>query len=248
MLECAFCSETANLSLEHIIPQWVEKLFPGESKVKYNDGKGRTAEWKTDKIDWKARVVCSTCNSGWMSDLESQHAMPVLTPLITGKSLNIAITQEVARSIALFAFKTAVVMDHSQRRGNPWFSRNLRHAFREHQTMSSGIEMWMCANLGRRRAIDLQAGYFSGNPTPSYPVQSYVCTVGIGYLVFQVHSAKHFGYTKLYPVQTFDAVAVPFWPRLPEGLVWPFPGYLSGKADFDAFHMRWSPIGHDRLI
>jgi hypothetical protein len=247
MPECAFCSETANLTAEHVIPQWVEKLFPGESTVKYNDGKGRTAEWKSEKIDWKARVVCSTCNNGWMSDLESQHAMPVLTPLITGR-LDIPITQTEARSIALFAFKTAVVLDHAQRRGNPWFSKKLRHTFREDQTINSRIEMWMCVNLGRRRAIDLQAGYFSGNLTPTYPVQSYVCTVGIGHFVFQVHSAKHFGYTKLYPVRTFDAVAVPFWPALREGLVWPFPEYLTGKSDFDAFHMRWNPIGHDRLI
>ena len=213
--QCAFCPHSASLTAEHIIPQWMESLFPGKSNVKYKDGKGRTSEWESEKIDWKARVVCATCNNGWMSNIESQHAMPALTPLIVGETSGIPITQELARSLALFAFKTAVVMDHAHHRGEPWFSKRLRYAFREHQTISSGVEMWMCGTHGRRRAIDLHSGYFSGNLTPTYPVQSYVCTVGIGHLVFQVHSAKHFGYTQLYPLRTFDSVAVPFWPDFP---------------------------------
>jgi hypothetical protein len=244
MKQCAFCPTAASLTAEHIISQWIEELFPGKSTVKYKDGKGRVSEWTSEKIDWKARVVCGSCNNGWMSNLESQHAKPVLTPLIVG-NVSIHITQEVARSLALFAFKTAVVMDHAQHRGNPWFSERLRYAFREHQTISSAVEMWICGTYGRRRAIDLHSGYFAGNLSPTYPVHSYVCTVAIGHLVFQVHSAKHFGHTKLYPLPTFDAVAVPFWPGIPDGLVWPFPQNLNGKRDFDSFSMRWSAIGHD---
>jgi hypothetical protein len=248
MNECAFCPETANLSLEHIIPQWMESLFPGNSTMKYKDGKGRTREWSTTKMDWKARVVCESCNNGWMSDIEAQHAMPALTPLIVGETSPIRITQNLARSLALFAFKTAVVMDHAHHRGSPWFSKRIRYAFREHQSLSTGIEMWMCGIFRRRGAIDLHSGYFSGDLTPTYPVHSYVCTVGMGHLVFQVHSPKHFGYTKLYPLPMFDAVALPFWPGLPSGVDWPFPANLSGKRDFDLFSMRWKGIGHDARI
>jgi hypothetical protein len=243
MPECAFCPETANLTAEHIISQWVEDLFPGKSTVKYQDGGGRIREWTSVKIDWKARVVCKSCNNGWMSNLESQHAKPVLTPLIIGE-VSVPVTQKAARSLALYAFKTAVVMDHAHRRGNPWFSTRIRYAFREHQTISTAVEMWMCGTYGRRRAIDLHSGYFSGSLTPTYPVQSYVCTVAIGHLVFQVHSGKHLGTKQIFPLPTHDAVAVPFWPGLPSGLVWPFVANLHGKRDFDLFCMRWRSIGY----
>jgi hypothetical protein len=243
--ECAFCPETAELTAEHIIPQWMERLFPGKSNMKYKDGKGRISEWSSLKIDWKARVVCGPCNNGWMSDIESQHAMPVLTPFIVGEVRNIPITQGIARSLALFAFKTAVVMDHAHHRGKPWFSKRLRYAFREDQTISSEVQMWMCGTFGKRRAIDLHSGYFSGNLPLAYPVNSYVCTVAIGHLVFQVHNSKHFGKTRLYPLPIFDAVAVPFWPRLPMGVSWPFQANLEGKRDFDEFSMRWKSIAHD---
>ena len=45
---------------------------------------------------WKARVVCGDCNNGWMSDLENDHAKPVLTPLITGDATKMEIIQQVA--------------------------------------------------------------------------------------------------------------------------------------------------------
>jgi len=36
-------------------------------------------------MDWKVRVVCEKCNNTWMSDIEHNHAKPVLTPLVTGQ-------------------------------------------------------------------------------------------------------------------------------------------------------------------
>ena len=244
MKECAFCPATANLTAEHIISEWIEDLFPGKSTVKYKDGRGRIAEWDTEKIDWKARVVCASCNNGWMSDIEAQRAKPVLTPLITGEQIWIPITQETARSIAIFAFKTAVVMDHAYRRNEePWFPSRLRYGFRENQSIPSGLEMWMCAASGLRKLIYLESGYYAGNLTPTYPVYSYVCTVAIGHFVFQLHSGKHFGYTKLYPLPDFDAIAVQFWPHLRSGMVWPFAAHLRGNDDFRRFCMRWREFG-----
>jgi len=88
--------------------------------------------FETDTMDWKARVVCENCNNTWMSNIEKDHAQPALTPLITGE-FNIPIDRERAHSISLFAFKTAVIMDHQQRRiEGPFFSKRLRYAFRRH--------------------------------------------------------------------------------------------------------------------
>jgi hypothetical protein len=98
-------------------------LFPGEN-THVREGKGKKSRWTTfDRIDWTARVVCEACNNGWMSKMENHHAKPVLTPLITGHDSKIEITQEIAKSIASWAFKTVVVLDHAHHRNVPWFPK-----------------------------------------------------------------------------------------------------------------------------
>ena len=108
MKECALCSHSANLTGEHVMSDWMNALFPMSSQGKWmgirTDEKGQITEWQSKSLDQKARVVCEECNGTWMSDIESQHAKPVMTPLIQGE-LHIPLSQPNARSIALFAFK-----------------------------------------------------------------------------------------------------------------------------------------------
>ena len=84
MPKCAFCDHEGRLTAEHIISQWIEGLFPGKGNVKFHseDGKGLIEKTMTsDKIDYKARVVCESCNNGWMSDPQKKpHAKPVSNP------------------------------------------------------------------------------------------------------------------------------------------------------------------------
>src|SRR5260370_38193237 len=108
MPECAFCEHVGKLSSEHIVSQWLSKLFPGPITVKYGSGGNIPEEFQTDSMDYKAKVVCKKCNETWMSDIESKHAKPVLTPLVTGQS-GIPIDKTSAHSLAIFAFKTAIV-------------------------------------------------------------------------------------------------------------------------------------------
>src|ERR1700677_4836142 len=115
MKECAFCPHTAKLSAEHIVSAWMDELFVGPVKTKITDTAGFVREWKSSELDWKAKVVCGPCNNTWMSEIESKHAKPVMTPLIKGDSA-FPIGSSEAHSLALFAFKTAVVLDHAHRR------------------------------------------------------------------------------------------------------------------------------------
>ena len=71
-------------------------------------------QWVSPKLDWKANVVCATCNNTWMSRIEDTRAKPAMEALITG-SIDITIDQSRANDIAIFAFKTSVILDH---RGN----------------------------------------------------------------------------------------------------------------------------------
>jgi hypothetical protein len=245
MPECAFCPSTAKLTLEHITSEWMNDLFPGEN-IHLREARGQVTQWKTrDEIDWKARVVCGDCNNGWMSDLENDHAKPVLTPLITGDATRMEITQQVARSIALWIFKTAVVLDQAHHRPYPWFPKDVREEFRTDRKMTSLVQMWICGVDGGRRHINLRSMYGAIKITPTYPVFSYICTGGIGNFAFQLCSFKHERMnTRLFPLPDFDQIAVPIWPQMPSGVTWPFSENLKGQEGLTGFLNRWSSIAH----
>src|SRR5713101_1714265 len=111
--ECAFCLETAKLSAEHLWSDWMTALFPGKKRFTSKNEKGEiVADWSSEDLNWKARVVCETCNNTWMSNIET-NAKSAMSGLIRGETG--VISQSCADSIALFAFKTAVIFDHIRR-------------------------------------------------------------------------------------------------------------------------------------
>src|SRR5947209_10860699 len=130
MPPCAFCPRTAKLSGEHIWSQWMGRLFPIK-KYRFirRDIDGNAINtFSMGGLDLTANVVCKPCNEGWMSDIESKYAQPAMEALIIGGKTDFTISKARAKAIALFAFKTAVVIDHMG--GDPpFFRRSLRYAF-----------------------------------------------------------------------------------------------------------------------
>jgi hypothetical protein len=150
-----------------------------------------------------------------------------------------------ARSLALFAFKSAVVLDYAQRHREPFFSRRQRHAFREHLFIPPTVGMWMAPYIPdvRRRRFDFRVGLSSKEElTPGYEVQLYVCSFGLGALAFQVIAHKQLHFAKFVPLPGFGDLAIPFWPALQPNYVWPGFHCLRSFAHFKQFHERWGSI------
>src|SRR5687767_13069259 len=87
MPQCLFCSET-KLTKEHIWPDWIVREFarrvpPGKKQftASYTRNKLPVRTWFQNTITHEAKLVCSTCNNKWMSQLET-CAKPFLLPLI----------------------------------------------------------------------------------------------------------------------------------------------------------------------
>lgn len=79
---CIFCGNTAN-SREHLLPRWLETLFPGdEPAVAFRQLGGEKRSWETKRFSEQTKCVCKDCNHGWMSRLE-EAAKPLLAPAIT---------------------------------------------------------------------------------------------------------------------------------------------------------------------
>ena len=241
MKECAFCDHTGKLSNEHIVSQWLRKLFPGRVRAWYGES-GTLKEFKADSMNWKAGVVCKNCNETWMSDIENNHAKPVLTPLVTGQ-LGVPIGLKEAKSIALFAFKTAVVLDHANRERGPFFSRRLRYAFKKHHSIPSFVQMWMCPYAEHRDGGHVTTIYHEGKTHTGYSFLMYVCTCAFGNLAFQVLAVKQIGNLTFRSLAPFKSnLAVPFWPGIPKNYIWPHGVALKSREEFRAFAYRWQSV------
>jgi hypothetical protein len=236
MPECAFCPNVAN-SREHIFSQWMSAVLPGEKVIRKLGNDGGILEARiAPNIDIKARVVCAACNS-WLGDaIENGHAKPAMKDLIIGKQ-EILIPPERARSIALFAFKTAIVVDHMSR-NMPFrfFHPEIRHRFRATLEIPPTVMIWMVHSPTGGAVFTVRHEFKVTNLAHNIDFQ--VCNFRAGSFGFQVAAARDPIPCSLTPNPTFEELSVPCWPEVPRGFVWPLlPPLTNGQ--FRQFGMRW---------
>jgi hypothetical protein len=176
-----------------------------------------------------------------MSDIENEHAKPSLTDLILGR-VDIPIDRSRANSIALFAFKTAVIFDHLARGRESFFERSVRHEFKKSLTIPTNVQMWLTGFLLTGRG-EVCPAYHGAQLSPEKRIEMYVCTYTIERIVIQVVAYKQWGlwgFGGVEPNNNF--FAIPLWPDIPDGFVWPPADILRTVADLDAFTDRWVKV------
>ena len=96
------------------------------------DGFGRRLRaWNAEqKVSFRINEVCETCNSEWLSDLETRSER-VLTPLMTS-SQRVAVPPSDQRIIEEWVLKMALVSQATQREHLRIFQRDQYRQFREH--------------------------------------------------------------------------------------------------------------------
>jgi len=114
---CIFCQGTLERSSdEHVLPQWLLGYLKirGEdiSPTHYSFQSGSTVvSTRRHKVDNLVEGrVCSKCNNGWMSSLESE-AKPLLVPLMEAEKEVVALKPDERLKVARWAFKTALVLN-----------------------------------------------------------------------------------------------------------------------------------------
>lgn len=238
--ECAFCDAKAKDTGEHVWSKWISKILPGKKRLRQLDAERKVIRQKlSNTIDWKAPVVCHPCNTRWMSDIiENKHAKPAMSDLILDKPGTL-ITQERANSIALFAFKTAVILDQLVTNREPFFERSVRHEFRKSLSVPRNVHMWLARSALTKRG---EAGtlYHEGTTPEGGYIQTYACTFSAACLVLQVAAFRVHGIHSVIPKNHF--VVTRFWPYLAEELVWPPVFSLRTIGEFDAFADRWLTV------
>lgn len=237
--ECAFCDSTAKKTGEHVWSKWISRLLPGKKRLRRLDSNRDVIKRSiSNTIDWKVPVVCHPCNTRWMSDIiENKHAKPAMSDLILDKPG--PIDQMRANSIALFSFKTAVILDQLVIEHTPFFERSVRHEFKKSLTIPPDVGMWLTRFAPRGRG-EANTFYNEGTAPEGGGIKMYVCTFSAEHLVLQIVAFKQFG---LKSVATKDEfTAVPFWPMIEAGFTWPPSSCLRTASEFDAFSDRWLNI------
>lgn len=163
---CVYCARTfskrhgRDRSGEHIIPRWSHSLFerPGGDLLHQRIGLARQIDGKThlvmpnfrkragDFASRQVKVVCSDCNSGWMSRLEGE-VRDYLSSLVTGEL--VSLTPEHQSFVAKWVAMKTMLAEYTSP-ADLVIPRSELHRFYAERTLTSS---WRIA-IGPREAQD----------------------------------------------------------------------------------------------
>ncbi len=243
---CAFCRR-GPLTIEEVFPKWLAELLPQNKPVTgiLADPMEGTILRTSGGVAYaaQARCVCSTCNSGWMSQLEGE-AKPLIGPMVVGKAA-IAMMAESQTLLARWALKTALMVQYLQ--PQVLIPERFYTSFHRRGLPSSNGRVWLASYDGK----SIPSGHHSylldvSGTTPSGEVHrgnAFGVTFHVDKLVLQVFDHDLPGELGLrFPQsvgQQFDGAVLPIWPA-GRTRSWPpsrrldEPGLNALKRAFDA--------------
>ncbi len=249
MKKCAFCTRPAD-SREHIFSDWMLEMLPRGERYVFNERNVKTGEYvsyKGRRVKLTAKVVCTSCNNHWMSDLENDVAKPAMQNLLMGEhSANLDSTAR--RWIAVFAFKTLILANHKDSRTTPFYGSADRVRFRKELAIPNGVQVWMATRAvipGKYYGVWKSASGLSDQASP-HGFATYICTWNFQNLVLQIVAMKWKDKRrkKTIPVGTlvqnedWRGISLPIWPITDDAIKWPAAVRLADEA-FTAFRDRF---------
>jgi hypothetical protein len=140
---CIFCGARPPLSYEHVFGKWLWKLdHTGEGVHEILvDGGEPIVQRKRGLFTRRLKIVCSTCNEGWMSGIE-EAAKPLLVKMF-GSPSQISLSADDQLALARWAFKTAVVARYVTDRST--FPAAHRREFGETHNPPQNAQIWIGA-------------------------------------------------------------------------------------------------------
>jgi hypothetical protein len=228
--------QPAKLAGEHIWSHWIgEELKKiGAARMRLSSqslDNPNTFTWESRTCDLTAKVVCKRCNETWMSDLESNHAKPSIGKMILATA-PITLTKSQMSSICAFAFKSAVIGDHMNRKRPPFFSSESRRQFARSLAIPPATYVWIGCLSGNDPVHGLfKVQYGITPPRTTNGFRLYTFTWGIGRFFLQLLAWRWMrGKLRrtLVPGITqnefWNPYSIPIWPNSPLSVQWPPAG------------------------
>lgn len=133
---CIFCDRRAD-SREHVWPLWIIERV-GRRPITHKIGEEKKLFLAGPEL--KVRTVCSACNNGWMSALETKNK-PVIGSLL--QDLSTPLDQDQQRDLALWAMKTAMVVDSMATHRDYCYQSKQRKALRDAAEIPKHTTIWL---------------------------------------------------------------------------------------------------------
>lgn len=203
---CVFCGAEGGLTNEDVLPLWLLQALEDTSVTGtaiYRRSRGSLGDVPAvhsrigKSLETKARAVCGTCNSSWMSQIE-QSVGSVLPELARGR--RVLLTREDQESLARWSVKTILMLQHTHKRSHQvvippsdyaaFFAEKAPSALMTvmaacieppgHGTAAEATIQFLAENRDMAAVASLMAQ--DGGPAP-VDMHAYTATLQIGYLV-----------------------------------------------------------------
>lgn len=188
---CAFCGRTGSLSTDHVVPKWLRKALVISGPVKEYSGVTYVGAAETLAVVF--HEICRTCNSGWLSALETA-TRPVLEPLLLGAAPGAVRRLDPGQQafLATWAVKTALLLALGKFRGTShgWVPLTTVQWLYDHRGLRMpppGTRVWM----GGLNTTDVPASVQAATlyDVAQVPVAQCV-TFSVGCVLFQVFATE----------------------------------------------------------
>jgi hypothetical protein len=231
---CLFCDNN-DLSREHLWPKWLLSSLNMPSRLRPGDGGMRDSTGRSFPFtnpEHKARFVCTGCNSGWMSDLES-CAAEVIRPLVR-QSRQPRVLNDVAQlTVASWLTLRQMVFDTQLPSGQRYFLRDECFAFKEALTPPAPMYIWLALRIrgaSRNWPLSLE---IDSRPRSLSDTKGLQLTTGtIGHFTFQCATWSGMPFIDLNALGRSGWLdhTLQLWPSVNDPMWWPPPSDLTTKG------------------
>jgi len=254
MAKCIFCIKRAN-SREHVLPAWSYDV-PADHRlmiVRRDTGPEKAStHWLADSAAGgvQARVVCTTCNNGWMSKLENS-CKPLVARLNAWGTVTLSFDEQ--RLLSRWALKTAIVAEHVGLESRHHFAQEQREMFASYPNgLLSNTVVTAIAHHGLPQ-LSVGIGHFrfllDSNPFGLTSLPALVVSFNIQNVGFQVLAWRNDKPTpererplvvRLTSTGDWSKTELRLWPNNSlTGLTWSPTECLAGEVFASNYHERW---------
>lgn len=227
MRKCIFCGRD-DLTKEHIFPNWLNRYFKKNTSITNTLSlKDNSKIWKSNILNSTLKVVCRSCNNGWMSSIESTAIKIIDWMGIKGQGINLTNSQK--QILSVWATKTIYVMCQLKF-GSKTIPVEHYKYFYQHKTPSPGTAIFIGY---REKAIQSKDNQFSGFHITKLKRVHVKDPLDLPFLEEQMKLGKHFylaslaiGYLSLVLV-SHDFAETDILGKLSGGyiqMIWPLEG------------------------
>ncbi len=240
MRKCFFCPKSAN-SLEDVWPHWITDQFKSSKPCKAQLERHRVNVWHVRQPELKVRFICQSCNSGWMSALESQ-TKNYLQPLLMGGNGILDIPGQT--TISLWSLKTAMVLEALDTPQQRFYCQQEREYLMSLSAIPWRTSVWLAKSVDWSLFLSTKNRHMgeSSNNISGASITIVLAHIAIQVLTIRVPPSVGPSTTVTTNVRRgpWDRATVQIWPPKSTRSCWPPTIGLNSEDGLNAFAERFS--------